>query len=88
LNDYEGIGGYEWFRSELTLMYFPQFDAATGALTQLALTPMRIRNFRLNRAHADDVLWIMKTLMREGRSLGTSVERQTDDTLVLRWNSA
>ncbi|MFD2270191.1 CapA family protein [Undibacterium arcticum] len=30
LNDYEGIGGYEAYRSDLALMYFPTLDAATG----------------------------------------------------------
>jgi poly-gamma-glutamate synthesis protein (capsule biosynthesis protein) len=85
LNDYEGISGYEPFRPDLVLMYFPTFDASTGKLSRFALTPMQLRHFRLNRARGLDVGWIEQTLNREGRALGTRVERQADDTLVLRW---
>ena len=42
LNDYEGIGGYQTFRSDLTLMYLPTLDA-TGSLERLVLVPMQIR---------------------------------------------
>lgn len=85
LNDYEGIVGYESFRPELVLMYFPTFDAATGKLARLILTPMQIRRLRLNRVGGLDVGWIEHTLNREGRALGTRVERQPDDTLALLW---
>ncbi|HEX7120958.1 MAG TPA: CapA family protein, partial [Gemmatimonadaceae bacterium] len=47
LNDYEGIGGYEQYRGELTLMYFATLDAATGALRRITMTPLRMRRFRL-----------------------------------------
>ena len=30
LNDYEGIGGQEWYRPDLALMYFPTVEAGTG----------------------------------------------------------
>ncbi|HUL42015.1 MAG TPA: CapA family protein, partial [Burkholderiales bacterium] len=39
LNDYEGIGGHEAYRSDLSLMYFPVVDAATGKLLQFSVTP-------------------------------------------------
>jgi len=32
LSDYEGIAGYERYRPDLTLMYLPLVDAATGRL--------------------------------------------------------
>lgn len=54
LNDYEGIGGYESFRSELGLMYFPTFGA-TGALEEFTLVPTRIRHFRVNRARGPEI---------------------------------
>jgi poly-gamma-glutamate synthesis protein (capsule biosynthesis protein) len=85
LNDYEGIGGYESFRSDLALMYFPTLDAATGRLARLAMTPTRIRHFRVNRAREEDARWLEGMLNREGRRLGTRVERQLDGTLALRW---
>ena len=47
LNDYEGIGGQERFRSDLALMYFPLLDAASGDLRELRAVPMRMRRMRL-----------------------------------------
>jgi poly-gamma-glutamate capsule biosynthesis protein CapA/YwtB (metallophosphatase superfamily) len=50
LNDYEGISGYEVFRSHLTLMYLPAIDPGLGQLVEVLLVPMRVARFRLNRA--------------------------------------
>ena len=86
LNDYEGIGGHEAYRPDLSLMYFPVMDAATGRLLQFAATPTQIRCFRVNRAPAEGVLWLFESLNREGKKLGTRVERQADDTFLLRWS--
>jgi poly-gamma-glutamate synthesis protein (capsule biosynthesis protein) len=83
LNDYEGISGYESFRGDLALMYFPSFDSATGRLVRLALTPMQIRHFRLNRAKHEDALWLEQVLDREGRKLGTVARLQRDDTILI-----
>jgi poly-gamma-glutamate synthesis protein (capsule biosynthesis protein) len=85
LNDYEGIRGYEAFRSDLGLMYFPTLHAPTGKLAHFALTPTRIRHFRVNRADERDAQWLADMLNRKGRGLGTRVERQIDGTLALRW---
>lgn len=85
LNDYEGITGYTWFRSDLALMYFPTIDAPTGKLARLLLRPTRIRHFRVNRARGDEARWLERMLNREGRRLGTSVERLPDETLALKW---
>ena len=85
LNDYEGIGGYESFRSDLALMYFPTVDAATGRLARLLMTPTQIRHFRVNRAPEADARWLEAMLNREGARLGTRVERQLDGTLALAW---
>jgi poly-gamma-glutamate capsule biosynthesis protein CapA/YwtB (metallophosphatase superfamily) len=89
LNDYEGIGGYGEFRGDLGLMYFPQLDAATGHLVRFALTPTRIRRFRVERAPEEAQRWIVAVLNREGRRLGgTRVEREPDGTFVLRWETS
>jgi poly-gamma-glutamate capsule biosynthesis protein CapA/YwtB (metallophosphatase superfamily) len=87
LNDYEGIAGYGWFRSDLALMHFPTVDAPTGKLTRLLLTPTRIRHFRVNRARGDEARWLERMLNREGRGLGTSVELLPDETLALKWRA-
>jgi poly-gamma-glutamate synthesis protein (capsule biosynthesis protein) len=85
-NDYEGIGGRERFRSELTLMYFPQIDDA-GALVSFQMTPMRIRNFRLERTGAEETRWLAETLDRESRAFGTRVEETDQGRLALRWET-
>ena len=86
LNDYEGIGGHEVYRADLSLMYFPVVDASTGRLLQFTATPTQIRHFRVNRAPEEGMLWLFECLNREGMKLGTRVERQADDTFLLRWN--
>jgi len=65
LNDYEGIGGYEEFRSDLALMYFATLDSATGKLIALQMTPTQIRRLKANRASGADARWLKDTLNRE-----------------------
>ena len=85
LNDYEGIGGYGGLRPDLSLMYFPECDPATGRLLAMRAVPMRLRRFRLERAPADGVAWLRRTLDREGKALGTRVAADADGTLSLGW---
>jgi poly-gamma-glutamate capsule biosynthesis protein CapA/YwtB (metallophosphatase superfamily) len=85
LNDYEGIGGREAFRTQLKLMYFLTMDAATGDLLQFDIAPLEIKQFRLHRAAAEDAQWLRDMLRREGRWLGAKVELTTDNRLRLRW---
>ena len=84
LNDYEGIGGYEDFRSDLTFMYFPTLDASTGSLSHLVLTPMQIRHFRVNRAGDADARWLETTINREAGKCGLALSRQADGSLLLK----
>jgi len=85
LDDYEGIAGYEEFRDDLTLMYFPRIDPATGELESLRLTPMCIRNLKVNRAHPADAGWLRDTLERVSKPFGSHVELGADGSLRLRW---
>jgi poly-gamma-glutamate synthesis protein (capsule biosynthesis protein) len=85
LNDYEGIGGYEAFRSELSLMYFPTMDPTTGRLVRFELVPTLIRNFRLNRPSEQDIRWLTERMDREGRKFGTRMEFTDGDNLWLFW---
>jgi poly-gamma-glutamate synthesis protein (capsule biosynthesis protein) len=84
LDDYEGIAGYEEFRDDLALMFFPIVDLLTGRLLELYLTPMKIRNFRLNRASRADAAWLRDTINRESRRFDCRVELREDDRLELR----
>lgn len=85
LNDYEGIRGYEAYRDDLTLMYFLTIDPSDGRLSRLVMTPLQIRNFRLNRVSAADRRWLYDVLNREGKTWGTRVETIEDGRLALRW---
>lgn len=86
LNDYEGIQGYEEFRDDLALGYFPAVSAASGALHALRMTPFQIRNFRLVRASATDMAWLAHTLSREGERFGTRVVEDGETGLRLEWS--
>jgi poly-gamma-glutamate synthesis protein (capsule biosynthesis protein) len=81
LNDYEGIEGEEQYRPDLTLMYFPSLDPRTGALSRLEMVPMRIRNFRLNRASREEASWLRDVVNRESAPRGVRV-RLDDGVLV------
>lgn len=87
INDYEGIGGHEMFRSDLGLLYFVRFDQAGGQMQALTMIPMRRRRLRLERTPNADAAWLHRTMDRECRSLGCRVQRQ-DDALVLAWTAS
>ena len=82
INDYEGIGGREEYRGELSLLYFAEL-AGDGALLRFRMAPMRIRRFRLERAAAPEVEWLAERLGRESR--GVEVEARPRGWLELRW---
>jgi len=84
LDDYEGIGGYEGFRDDLGLMYFPTVDAVTGRLVDLHMTPMQIRRFRANHASPEDARWLADTINRESRTFDLRVELRDDHRIELR----
>jgi len=84
LNDYEGIGGRENYRSELTLMYFASVDPKTGNLLKLEITPMEIRNFRVNDVSTSDLKWVKNRLNRECKKYNSSVT-QKNNRLFLNW---
>jgi len=86
LNDYEGIGGYEYYRDDLALMYFASVDPSTGKLVHLQMTPTQTRRFRVNRASSADVEWLKDLLNREGKNFGNRVVRNKDNILTLMWD--
>jgi len=85
INDYEGITGYEEFRSDLVLAYFPRLAPQCGDLVSLEMVPFRSRRFRLERVRGDDARWLASMLTREGEPLGTRALLTEDDTLSLAW---
>jgi poly-gamma-glutamate synthesis protein (capsule biosynthesis protein) len=83
VNDYEGIGGHGEYRDDLVLMYWPEIDAANGAVTACRMTPLRLRNMRLNRPSDSERRWLAETLDRESRTFGTGVELAGDGLLTV-----
>jgi poly-gamma-glutamate synthesis protein (capsule biosynthesis protein) len=80
-NDYEGISGYEEFRSHLVLMYFLTINRSTGKLSRLQMTPLEIKRFRLNRIGHLDAVWLRDVLS----GLGTETVLTSGDDLILQW---
>jgi hypothetical protein len=72
-------------RSDLALMYFPTFDRASGRLIRFALTPTRIRHFRVNRGQEADARWLDDAGAEFPPFAVQHFERQRDNGLVLRW---
>jgi poly-gamma-glutamate capsule biosynthesis protein CapA/YwtB (metallophosphatase superfamily) len=85
LNDYEGIRGYEEFRDDLGLMYFPSLNPATGELVGLKMIPTRIRNLRVNLAARENAMWLREVLNRESEEFGVRVGLKEDNSLVAGW---
>ncbi len=81
LNDYEGIGGYEEFRSDLALMYFPTLGVESGELVALRMTPMRIRRMQAVHAAREDGQWLARTLTRVSARFGVRVETVEADEI-------
>lgn len=87
INDYEGIGGYQQFRPDLGLMYFPSLDAS-GRLLALELVPMRMLRFRSQRASAEEARELCFILEREGRQFDTKVRLRPDGRIELQWRAS
>lgn len=85
INDYEGIGGYESYRPELCLMYFPALAAGSGELLDMTLVPMRMRRFRLQKASAGECAWLRTRMDRECARWAVRVVPAEDGALALQW---
>lgn len=83
LNDYEGIGGYQYYRADLGLIYFPSVDLSTGKLVHLRMIPTQIKSFKVNRTTKDDAIWLTHLLNREGKKFGTRIRLSEDNILTL-----
>lgn len=86
LTDYEGIGGHAEFRDDLALMYFVTLDPESLTLARLMMTPLQIRNFRLNRPSPGDVQWLYDIMGDEVQRLGARLQRLDEGQFVLQWD--
>jgi poly-gamma-glutamate synthesis protein (capsule biosynthesis protein) len=85
LNDYEGISGYEEYRSDLALLYILQLDSRSGRLLTFELIPFQIRKFRLERPSVEDFGWMFARLLREYRRFNLEIDRKDASRFSLRW---
>jgi poly-gamma-glutamate capsule biosynthesis protein CapA/YwtB (metallophosphatase superfamily) len=83
LNDYEGIRGYEGYRSDLALMYFADIEPTTGNLAAFEIIPLQIRNFQLDQPSKQAIDWMQQTLNRESLRFGTGIVLHPGGRLVL-----
>ena len=81
IDDYEGIGGHEAFRSDLRLLYLTSTDPASGELVSLRMIPLRVRRIRLERASRADAEWLRATIEHTSRRFGTRVATRSDELL-------
>ncbi|HUW80868.1 MAG TPA: CapA family protein [Acidocella sp.] len=83
INDYEGISGYETYRTDLVSLYLPRIDRATGRLVSMKMWPFQLRRFQLKRASAEDATWLHRTLARESAKLGTIIDMHADGSFII-----
>jgi poly-gamma-glutamate synthesis protein (capsule biosynthesis protein) len=81
IDDYEGIGGHESFRSDLRLLYLTATDPASGELVSLKMIPLRVHQMRLQRASQADTAWLRETAEHTSRRFGIGVVVRPDGLL-------
>jgi poly-gamma-glutamate capsule biosynthesis protein CapA/YwtB (metallophosphatase superfamily) len=81
VNDYEGIGGYAGFRSELRLLYSARLAMGTGELVGLQMTSLLARRLTLEHASREDSTWLARVLDHESRGHGARVRLGSDGRL-------
>ncbi len=84
INDYEGIGGHEFIRDDLRVMYLASVDPGTGQLAHLRMVPMQARLMRLHTAMREDAEYLAGVLNRISPHAGTGVAVAADRSLSLR----
>lgn len=85
INDYEGIQGYEEYRGDLPVMFFPTINRETGELMELRLELLHLNKFRLGKATPPDAKWLKKVLNREGEKWNIHFDLDADQSLRIRW---
>ena len=84
INDYEGVSGYEYYRDDLSLMYFPTLNGK-GELQEFRLIPMQIRRFQLCKPSNEDIKWMEKRLNEIYHKYGSSVLENPECGWNLQW---
>jgi len=81
IDDYEGIGGHEPYRTDLRLLYLISTAPSSGELISLRMIPLRVRRMRLERAARTDAEWLRATLEHISRRFQIRVVVGSDELL-------
>ncbi len=84
INDYEGIGGHQEYRSDLVLLYLVNLSSVTGYLQELRLIPFKSERLRLVHATRNDAVWLYNVFNREGARFGSAFVLNQDNSLSMR----
>ncbi|MGV9821711.1 CapA family protein [Nocardia xishanensis] len=79
VDDYEGIGGYEQYRSELRLLFLVTVDSEV----EVRMIPLRTRRMRLEMAGRDETRWLCQTMAAISRGFDTKVAARRDELPVV-----
>ena len=85
INDYEGIGGYEWFRPNLVLGYIVEVNLDRHSINNLIIKPFKIRKLSLNYCNEKEINWIFEKLKEI--SIGNLNLQKIDNYLKLSFYS-
>jgi poly-gamma-glutamate synthesis protein (capsule biosynthesis protein) len=85
LNDYEGIAGYESFRSHLVLAYFLAINPHSGTLLHLEIAPFATERLHLQHPERQEARWLFELLDRLGKPLGTWLKSGDPSRFSLEW---
>ncbi|MEV6430990.1 CapA family protein [Nocardia sp. NPDC051463] len=80
IDDYEGIGGHERYRTDLRLLYLVTIDIDA---VEVRMIPLRVRHMRLESAARRESRWLCETIERISRDFGTCVTLRHDDLPVV-----
>ncbi len=83
IDDYEGIGGYGSYRSDLRLLYLISIDLGGGELAALRMLPLRVRKMGLERVFGTDAEWLRATLVQISRRFAIDVVAAPDGWLAV-----
>jgi len=81
INDYEGISGFDEFRSDLTFMYLVDIEES-GHLDSCRMIPFKIQKFRLNDVQEEDIKWLQRLYRNANHIEGTEVVLKEKSFLV------
>lgn len=84
INDYEGIGGHEAYRPDITMLVGCRWAPGRSAPEALWLTPLRRRRFTLEFASPKEADWLVRKLLDNAPGACPSLERDADGRLHWR----